>query len=315
MRTLLFSLFIFAYAGASAQSTSYTFRFRYEDYSIFSNQKCVINGQMLATDPQGIVKLPLSNSAFITDVQSADVKQYRIRFPVDGHVLLPKNPSVLVDIFIAKPGNDLRTEAAAQTRAMTDISRRLDEQTTRMYKAVTALLTQKTVKRADLNKGRMEYLPLISQALNQYLVEVRNFNNAFYRMTLSLTSRKLSDDLAGEIHSYNDVYEVLNANRNTYEQAIATYWGSKELSLKFSNLMGFALDDVHRQTIYETNFTYIRRINELKTMSKKDVARQKDALTKGISDQSALIGRKITELESRISEMNTLLGNFNASAN
>lgn len=319
MKGHLFSLVFFVAVQSAAQSTSYSFRFRYEDYSAFANEKCIINGQLLATDPQGIIKLTLANSAFITDVQSADIKKYKVRFPVEGHVLLPKNPTVLVDVFMAKAAGDPSAKLAAdanraQSRAVSEIARKLDEQSTRMYKAVTSLITQKKVERNELAKGRLEYLPLISQALNQYVNEARDFNNAFGKMSLSLTNKSLYAELTEAIYSFNDMYELLNANRNTYEQAVATYWNSKELALKFSNVAGFALDDVARQTIYEMNFTYIDRINRLKLLkNRKEIAAEQADIMKGIGTQSGVINRQLDVLAARVAELNTLLGNFSAS--
>lgn len=306
---------------AQSTSTAYTFRIRYEDYSIFANARFIINGQQLATDPQGIIKTSLKSSAIIADVQSADPRVYQVKYPVDGHVILPKDAGTLVDIFIARPSADVAKTLSAQmdrsqAKMESALVKKIEDQSNKTYKDIIALLSKTSVNKSVLMKGRLEFLPLITQALNEYLNDARNFNDAFLAVGNSPDKDAVVKQLEQSIYSYNKIYELINTNKSTYEQAIATYWNSRELSLKFSSLVDYTLDKIHKPYILEVNYTYINRINQyLEIRNRKEKNAAKTALQTDIQTYNASLDRRLTALGERVSAFITLLNNNQIATN
>jgi hypothetical protein len=298
-----------------AQTINYKFRIRYNDYSPLANSNFVISGHSLATDPQGIINMEVSSTISYVNIGSSDVKLYEIKYPLEGKAVLPKDPGVFVDIFVAKPAADPLNVISAQVAKsqaafQSAIFQKLDEQSKRGYDEIVEVLKKKNLDDSTLVNGRLEFFPLISSALNNYLNEARNFNDSFMILSTSLDTKGAYDALNQHIYSYNEIFNLLNANKSAYEQAIATYWNSKELSLKFSNLIDFAIEDFHKPYILEVNYTFIPRIYQTNAESNK---RKKEKMQKDLSaDMNSLsdaMTRRLNALGEQITSMNTLLNN------
>jgi hypothetical protein len=301
--------------GSMAQTINYKFRIRYNDYSPLANSNFVISGHSLATDPQGIINMEVSSTISYVNIGSSDVKLYEIKYPLEGKAVLPKDPGVFVDIFVAKPAADPLNVISAQVAKsqaafQSAIFQKLDEQSKRGYDEIVEVLKKKNLDDSTLVNGRLEFFPLISSALNNYLNEARNFNDSFMILSTSLDTKGAYDALNQHIYSYNEIFNLLNANKSAYEQAIATYWNSKELSLKFSNLIDFAIEDFHKPYILEVNYTFIPRIYQTNAESNK---RKKEKMQKDLSaDMNSLsdaMTRRLNALGEQITSMNTLLNN------
>ncbi len=309
----LFLLLSIATTNAIAQSSAYKFRVRYIDYTPLSNSRFIISGQSLDTDPQGIISLKLPEKISYVNIESASLKSYQIKFPQEGKAVLPKDPAVFVDIFIEKPKPDplfsmTETIRQSQKALQKNVIGKLEEENKRGYNRIVALLKEKNLDNKELIKGRLEYYPLISSALSNYLNECRNFNDAFVSLSKSLKSEAAYEQFTNTIYNYNEYFNLLNANKDNYEQAIATYWKSKELSLRFGNLIDFALEEFHKPYILEVNYKFIPRLyeaNEEKNKQKKKT-RLKE-LSNDIQQQSEVISRRISGLGERITAINSLL--------
>jgi len=308
--------------GAFSQTVRYKFRVRFEDYRPLANASFSINGQALYTDNRGIIDLSIPGRLSYAFVESGNDKAYAIKYPVDGRAVLPKDSMDFVDIFISQPSNSFLTSSdmtkisTAVGKGMSNASmalmKQLEEQHRRIYDSLVALFKTNVMDDARLAKGRLEFFPLISHTLNHYLNEARDLNDAFSALGAALNNRGAYDQLSASIYDYTSIYEFLNANKSTYEQAIYTYWNSKELSLKFSSLIDFTLDEIHKSYILDINFSFIDRIyafvNEKDRRRKQELQAQ---LEKDIAERYAVIGRRLTILGERISAFITLLNNNN----
>lgn len=316
MKKLLTILLNMVFFVAAAQTTSYKFRLRYTDYTPLTNNKFLINGQALTTDPQGIISISIPNQFTFANIGSVNSKLYSIDFPMEGRANLPKDNTVFVDIFVSKPKPDpvrLAVSEIARLNANSDarLVKKLQEESRRGYDSIVQLLSSKNkVDQKLIDKGRMSFLPLISSALNQYLNEARDANDAFTSLKRSLDNPLAFKQFADAILSYNEIFELLNGNKSTYEQAINTYWGSKELSLKFSNLVDFSLEEIHKPYFLEINYTFLDRIYEYNQETNKS---RKKGLAKGlendIAQHSTALARRLNSLGERIATFNTLLTN------
>jgi hypothetical protein len=315
MRLFLFVLFNLLAAQAISQSVVYKFRIRFSDYSPLANAAFIISGQNLNTDPQGIITITASNEISFVNIESANLKAYEIKYPAEGKAILPKDPSVIVDVYIAKPGPDALSAIASQVARsqssfQSAVLKKLEEESRNGYNHIVEILNNKNLDDAVFEKGRLEFFPLISGAMNNYLNESRNFNDAFLALSKNLNNAGAYEQLNKAIYSYNEIFDLLNANKSAYEQAIATYWNSKELSLKFSNLLDFAIDDLHKPYILEINYNYIDR---LYAVNKESNSRKKKELQQSLETDmqtlSAGLSRRLTALGERIANINTLLNN------
>ncbi len=307
---------------AIAQTTAYKFRIRYGNYAALANSTFLINGQQLTTDPQGIISLSIPNQITFANIGSADLKQYTIQYPPEGRANLPKDNTVFVDIYVAKPEPDMLRRAVREiTRANAGsdalLLKKLQEESRRGYDSIVVLLSRRSQPDEEaLAAGRMEFLPLVSSTLNQYLNEAKDANDAFLALRNSLDNEAAFKQFADAIISYNAIFELLNGNKSTYEQAINTYWKSKELAIKFSNVVDFAIDEIHRPYLLEINFTFLDRIYQYNQEANKGRKKQIGALLEAdIARHSAALARRLNILGERVAGYNTLLNNNVSSTN
>ena len=299
-----------------AQTTSYKFRIRFQDYSALSSSRFLINGQLLSTDPQGIINVNIPDQINFANIGSSNPKQYTILYPLEGRASLPKDNSVFVDIYISRPGPDpikLAVREMARIAASNDaqLIKKLQEETRRGYDSIVLLLSSKDkIDENSLAKGRLEFLPLISSALNKYLNEARDVNDAFATLKSTLDNPAAFKQFIEATLSYNEIFELINGNKSTYEQAINTYWKSKELSLKFSSLIDFSTDEIHKPYLLEINFVFLDRIYQYNEETNKSQKRELGKLLqKDIATHSASLSRRLNILGERIANINTLLAN------
>jgi hypothetical protein len=315
MRFIILFIFIFFGLHAQSQHITYKFRIRFGDYSPLSNAQFILSGQRMNTDPQGIIDISLANNINYLNIESANLKAYEIKYPFEGKAMLPKDPTVFIDVFVAKPGPDqlkglVDRMDRSQTNLQKNLYKKIEEETRNGYDGIVKMLTANNLDEQKLAKGRLEFFPLISATLANYLNEVRNFNDAFVTLSTSLNSKPAYDQFSNAIYRYNEIFDLLNNNKNTYEQAIATYWNSKELSLKFNNLVDYAIEDLHKPYVLEINYTLINRIYAANNeTNRKKRAQLQDILTKDMTDISSNMTRKINGLGERITAMNGLLNN------
>lgn len=301
-----------------AQGINYKFRVRYADYTPYKSSGFIISGQRLSTDPQGVISFKCSEELSYVNIESSDLKQYEIMYPLEGKAILPKDPGTFIDIYIKKPAGDpvkqIRAEIASTQASMQNkIIKKLEDESRKGYDKIVELLNNKDIDESALAEGRMEFFPLISSALNNYVNESRNFNDAFLSLSGSLTNKGAYEQLNGSIYAYNEIFNLLNANKDIYQQAIATYWNSKELSLKFSNLIDFAIEDLHRPFILEVNYTFINRFYDLNKETNKNKKKASlEYLKKDMEIFSSSMERRLVSLGERVTNMNSLLANNKA---
>jgi len=316
MTRYLLLLFTLLALQVSAQNTTYKFRIRYSNYSALASSPFLINGQQLTTDPQGIINIIIPNQITFANIGSVNPKVYIIDYPMEGRASLPKDNSVFVDIYVSKPGADpvkLAMREMAKISASSDarLIRKLQEESRRGYDSIVRLLSSKEkIDDKALAKGRMEFLPLISRALNQYLNEAKDANDAFLALKNSMDNAGAFQQFGDAILSYNEIFELLNGNKSTYEQAINTYWNSKELSLKLSSLLDFSIEEIHKPYLLEINYAFFDRIYQYNEESNKSRKRELGkALAADIAAHSASLSRRLNILGERVASFNTLLNN------
>jgi hypothetical protein len=316
MKTIFIFLFNLMVIEATAQTTAYKFRIRYSNYSALSNTKFLINGQQLSTDPQGIISLSIPNQLTFANIGSIDPKLYTIDYPMEGRANLPKDNSVFVDIYVSTPKPDpvrlaVREITRANASADALLLKKLQEETRRGYDSIVLLLSRKD-KPDDklLAKRRMEFLPLITSTLNHYLNEARDANDAFSALKRAPDNPASLKQFSDAIMSYNEIFELLNANKSTYEQAIKTYWKSNELSLKFSNLIEYSIEEIHKPYLLEIHYTFFDRIYEYNKEQNKTRKRELGkTLEVDIARHSAALSGKLNSLGERFASFTTLLTN------
>ncbi len=94
--------------------------------------------------------------------------------------------------------------------------------------------------------------------------------------------------------------------------AISSYWDSKELALKFSNLTEYALEEIHKPYILEINDAFIARLygyaNEKNRKRKKEL---EAGIAEDIQKHSQVISKRLNSLGERIAAFLAILKNVN----
>jgi len=314
MKTLfIIGLMTIATISAYSQDVNYKFRIRYGNYSPLASKTFIISGYRLTTDPQGIINLKFSEKISYVNIEADGKSSYEIKYPLEGRAILPKDPSTFIDIYIEKPAPDPLKQIKAEIRSsqsnmQSAIISKLEEENRKAYNGIVELLNNKNIDEAQLTKGQLDFFPLISTTLNNYLNEARNFNDAFLALSNSLNNVSSYEQLNNAIYKYNGIFDLLNANKDMYQQAIATYWQSKELSLKFSNLIDVAIEDLHRPFILEVNYAFIQRIYDLNKETNRNKRKEQEQILKQeMQALSATMSRRLLSVGERITNLNTEL--------
>lgn len=312
LRLLILAILSLVFFEAGAQMTTYKFRFRNGDKTPVVNTSFLIADQRLDTDPQGIISLKLPEALTQVNVRSADLKSYIINNNLTESISLPKDPTITIDVYVSKPSPDqlklLEGKIDKSQSALRAYIQKNIQETKAGYDKILALINSSNFNDTTITRGQLEFYPLISSTLLNYLNEARNFNDAFLALSASLNLKPAYDQLKDAVYRYNEIFDLLNQNKSTYEQAIATYWKSQELALKFSNVIDYAIEDFHKIYILEVNSTYINRLYAANNEGnkKKKAALQRD-LTKDMQDLSAAMSRKLSGLGERVTGINLRL--------
>jgi len=314
MKTLfLIGLIAISITHLYSQDLNYKFRIRYGNYTPLANKVFIISGYRLSTDPQGIINLKFSERINYVNIETDGKNTYEIKYPLEGRAILPKDPNTFIDIYIEKPAPDPLKQIKAEIRSsqssmQSAIISKLEDESRKAYNGIVELLNSKNINEAQLTKGQLEFFPLISTTLNNYLNEARNFNDALFALSNSLNNASSYEQLNNAIYKYNEIFNLLNANKDMYQQAIATYWQSKELSLKFSNLIDFTIEELHRPYILEVNYAFIQRIYNLNKETNKNKRKEQGQILKQeMQLLSTTMTRRLLSMGERITSMNTEL--------
>lgn len=321
---LFLLLFVIHCEPSLAQATRYKFTVRYDNFDPLKNDVILINNQLLNTDNYGNVEALIPSRDITASVSSPAIDKYRIKYPVNMQIVLPKSESLVIDIFIErpyKPSSAVKAATAEDIRKVQQtieryqrsndavLTKSIQQSVSRLYDSIEALIGEKSANKEELKKGRLQFMPVISQALNHYLNEAKDLADAFNALAVSLNKPEAYDQFATAVYSYNEIFELINANKSTYEQAIEHYWESRELSLKFSNLVEYALEEVHKPYILEINTVFTGKIYEftgetnvskrkkIGTVLKDDMILHADALRRRLNS----LGERIAALNTRLS--------------
>lgn len=323
MKDLITLLCIILSFPSVGQTIRCRFTVRFEDNFPLKNGIIIINRQQVSTDANGHVEVDVAGSTSTASIASHDPAVYTIKFPPNAVVNLPRNPATAIDIIVAKPKRitagpigatpaDLARLQKAQERYIRSqdalLMKKLEAFNGRLYDSLAVLMQRSHVDKRKNMSGRLEFLPQITNTLHHFLNEAKDLNDAFVVMQRSLQIKEAYEQLAAAIYSYNEIFELINANRSGYEQAIATYWDSKELALKYSNLTEYTLEEIHKPYILEINEAFIARLygyaNE-KNRKKRDQLGK--ALTGDITKHSEALSRRLNSLAERIASFIAIL--------
>lgn len=313
--------------GASSQVTRYRFKVRFEDYNPLKNAVIIVNNQRLGTDDNGVVDVDIPAQLDRAYVESPNTASFTIKYPPNAQVSLPKKASEEIIIFIARPSlrsaNITREDLKKMQESILDyekssdakLVRTIEASSRRMYDSILNLLRGKHRDEEKIREGRLAFYPLVSEAMNHFLNEARDLKDAFAAMGTSLTRKEAYDQFGRAVYSYNEIYELLNTNKNTYEQAIATYWNSRELGFRFSNLMDYTLEEIHKPYVLEMNDSFRDRMYAF--ASETNRARKKElqlALEKDMAEHASVLGRRLNSLGERIASFLAVLQNAEITA-
>jgi len=311
-RLLVFCMLYLAFFTANAQTITYKLRFRDNNKAPVINTNFMVGDKTMDTDPEGIIVLNLPATAIQVNVRPIDPKAYVINNNLTDNILLPKDPANAIDILVSKPSADqLKLLESRLDKSEAALKAYIDKniQATKAGNdKILKLINSSNFTDTAITRGKLEFYPLISSTLLNYLNEARNFNDAFLALSTAFGMKQAYDQLSNSIYRYNDIFDLLNQNKSTYEQAISTYWKSQELALKYSNVIDYAIEDFHKVYVLEINYKYISRIYAAaQEKNNKKRAQLQEQLSKDMQGLSADMSRRLSELGERITSVNSRL--------
>ncbi|POY35830.1 hypothetical protein C3K47_13850 [Solitalea longa] len=259
---------------------------KFKGHIIHNNNKVLtplevrVESYLTTTNSSGYFDVALPAELTQIRIEIAD-KRYMILYPINGRVLIPKDPKLVTDIIIADLSEDKTLSAYINYSRRIEKSVGGNSEEVRALKkqldSVTTLLTkQYNLKEADLRsalelqKGREKTYAELSELLNVYVNEAKDLENAFkYVADYAFQNQDALKQLIDAINSYNAAYEKLNTVHQQYYTSIKSNWQSDELAENYNNLTDFALNDLHKSKILPLN-TLCRSINDYVNRGKKD---------------------------------------------
>ena len=238
-----------------------------------------INSERLKANANGKIYLSVAAGSKLFSVKTTDPQNYLLIG--SGTIGLPADPSTEIVITLRKPKNSEKGLA----RVMSDMKKlninisnldslrktdnaryaRVLQIQDSLLKVVTDMYALSEAElRSDLERmnGRDKYYPQITAALETYLNEAKDIKDVFKLMASFAMENPASILMFDStIRVYNEAYNVLNANNNEYEKAVADFWKSNELAYGFRNLFDYAINTIHRSEILHLNTELNPKIN------------------------------------------------------
>ncbi len=172
-----------------------------------------------------------------------------------------------------------------------------DNQTRKKYmKELVDLLHAK-----ELLAAKKEQYNIISGVLSTYMVRVTDVKNRFQDISrFAFSDKNYFEALGKTIFAYNDVFDLLTANRAKYHLDFIAYWAEprgRELEDIFSSI----LDDIH--------ITYILKLDKVRvaiweygesSAGKNEKQKMRNSILKSVKETTDDLGRQIDIMHGKI---------------
>lgn len=264
--------------------------------------------------------------------------EWKLLYPANGSILLPRNPETVVDIHLGKESeyerqleliNELQRirdrlddqapiEAALASFGARQLSA-LDEQFLKAIDQQMQLRDQiraENDRRADLlaaeraatlQRGRLETRNLLNSVVDHYISRSLDLKDILQFRGKQVFNRDwVVAEIKEKIDAYSEAYEALNRNREKILNMVASYWPDDYPKVnQTQQLLQYALDDLHKTTALTAN-PLLNSINEF-NQGKGNKKRRKTELAAQVEALVYELSIKINTLTDRKSKIFQLL--------
>ena len=245
-----------------AQTVSLKAHFYYKN-ELVKNFTALVDGNESTTNLSGLLTAPILSSKTQIKIQPKD-KKYVILYPTGGNVLVPKDNTLVVEIILAGVTDDPNIKMYQQIlREINESKNKPPDvlaQLKKRFDLLEAQLKKLNYSTDDLRNAQDRqnlkdiYFPEITKALNNYVVQAANVQNAFkYTAEFAFNNPNALQKLVQAITDYNPCFEKLNENYSNYSKQLKQNWQSDTLINSFNSLADYILNDFHKQNILPFN--------------------------------------------------------------
>lgn len=262
MKFLQLISFVFLNEISVAQTISFKAHFFYKN-ELLKNFTALVDGNEESTNLSGLLIAPVLAAKTQVKLQPKD-KKFIILYPTGGNVFIPKDNSLVVEIFLAGVADDpniklyqrvlkeLNESKNKSVEALSPIKKRFDLLEAQLIKLNYSSEDLRTAR--ERQDGIDLFFPEITKSLKNYQVQVIDLKNAFkYTSDFAFTNPNALQKLVQAVTDYNACFEKLNENNRMYGQKIMAYWQNDSLKREYEYVADYILNDIHKKNILPLN--------------------------------------------------------------
>ncbi len=256
----------------SAQNTfAFKAKVIHNKKGLMKDMTVLVNSNPAVTNDAGILVIGLPDNTMHVKValQQAD---YTILYPTAGYIAIPRDLNDMPEIIIGSPNDNTYLnqylnlyKAIKNNNAGSAQLNLLNQKLDSLQASLLQMnYTESDLRSAkDMQDGRDEYYKEISENLNDFVSRAIDLKTAFEYLTgYVFDNHEAFQQLYTAVTDYNNVYNILNRQRNNYAKYIINYWQDDSLSTLYNSLIQYALDTVHTGNFFPMTNENVNSINQ-----------------------------------------------------
>ncbi len=318
MKFLQLILFLILNEISVAQTISFKAHFFYKN-ELLKNFTALVDGNEASTNLSGLLTTPVLAAKTQIKLQPKD-KKFIILYPTGGNVFIPKDNSLVVEIFLVGIADDpnikfylrilkeLNESKNKSGEVLAPIKKRFDLLEAQLKKLNYSTEDLRTAR--ERQDGIDLFFPEITKSLKNYLFQVIDLKNAFkYTSDFAFTNPNALQKLIQAITDYNPCIEKLNENHSMYAQKIMAYWQNDSLKREYEYVADYILNDIHKKNILPLNDLknninkyYLGEFPGNKNDIKKNIQQQISEAIPALTNKLDLLEINLTAFTNRLSD-------------
>jgi hypothetical protein len=280
--------------------------------SVIKNYTVIINGTPATSNDAGAFTTPINSSARQVDIRTSD-KNYVVAYPLNGRILLPKDPLLLTQIVLE--GFRSNTQLSSYLTSFEKLKKAAEKgqagTNTLQVKidSLAANLKKLGYTNEDLRIARERkdgidlFYPEISRDLQDYILQAQSLMVALKSISdYAFVKASALTLFATTQNGFNQAYQKLYNNYPTYSRKITDYWEDTSLASEFGSIADTLLYSIGKDKILPLN-DIIKKINQYFQLPTKDKEKLKQEIQLQIAQQVPLITDRLNMIEPRVKQL------------
>lgn len=244
-----------------------------------------------------------------------------VLYPLDGHVPVPSDPSVVVTVVVGKPETASISEMLATRLVRLEATLEAngvlyDAARDSFSSALARIMGQLDLDEAALRhsvtfqREQAATAPEILRAVDTFIRELLDLRDDIRHLApLAVDERPALTALQAAMQGYSDAFTVLNDNRAAFESQIFDYWPaphSEVVAGKLADVYLEAIENIHKPVVLPLNppLIVLQRAHGDHRPARHEVA----AALQEIVDAADRIDQRLPALQQRARELHDALG-------